>query len=55
MKWRWSGTMNRIGDGTVEADTHDEALRLAIRQLYTNGAPDHEINLEPIEEEDNGI
>lgn len=49
MRWRWSGTMNRIGDGVVEADTEYEAMRQAKDDLYVNGAPDCEISVEPIE------
>lgn len=50
MRWRWSGTMNRIGEGVVEADTKDEALRQAKDDLCINGAPGCEISVEPIEE-----
>lgn len=51
-RWRWSGTMNRVGEGEVEADTYDEAMRAAKDDLYVNGAPDCEINVEEIEGEE---
>ena len=44
--------MNRIGDGVVEAENKDEALRQAKDVLWVNGAPDCEITAEPIQEGD---
>lgn len=51
-RWKWKGRMDRIGSGVVEANTEEEALRRAKRALYTNGAPDHEIDIEEIAGED---
>lgn len=50
-RWRWQGTLDRIGDGEIEADTEQEAMELA-RDALQQGAPDYIINVEQIEDED---
>lgn len=50
-QWRWSGTLDRIGSGVIVAETEEEAVKEAKRQLQT-GVPDYDISLDEIDPDD---